>query len=304
MNAKSLPPTREATLAEAHATVTELTEAIDARPPGRVPGGPGPSPCTMQNTGEGGDAVPAVLTAQRGRGPARTMTVTYIPGQEHSSEETWPSPPDPGDLSRRIARRRADLKLSRAQVAARAGISPRYLEYLERYPARPSVLALRQVAAALRTTPAMLLGAGAQGPARHGCPAAVPVTVKLGQAECWRLIAAGGIGRIGFTTASGPLVMPVNFAVVAGTIVIRTAHGSLIQAHAFDQVAFEVDDLDDALCQGWSVLVSGPAHQVLQPDELRHLREHCAVRPWPGGKHEVYVRIAPTRITGRSVEAQ
>ena len=50
----------------------------------------------------------------------------------------WPSPPDPGDLSRRVAQRRAELHLSQAQVAARAGLSLRYLEYLERYPARPA----------------------------------------------------------------------------------------------------------------------------------------------------------------------
>ena len=42
----------------------------------------------------------------------------------------WPSPPDPGDLSKRVALRRTELRLSQAQVAARAGMSLRYLEYL------------------------------------------------------------------------------------------------------------------------------------------------------------------------------
>ena len=99
------------------------------------------------------------------------MSVSYLPGQEpkgttseQHGEWGWPSPPDPGDLSKRIARRRAELRLSTAQVAARAGMSPRYLEYLERYPARPGGLALRKLAAALQTTPAALLGAGAQAP--------------------------------------------------------------------------------------------------------------------------------------------
>ena len=68
-------------------------------------------------------------------------------------DHRWPSPPDPGDLSRRVAQRRAELHLSQAQVATRAGLSLRYLEYLERYPARPTAAALRQLAAALRTTP-------------------------------------------------------------------------------------------------------------------------------------------------------
>ena len=66
------------------------------------------------------------------------MTVNHIPRTGRQDEDArWPSPPDPGDLSKRVAQRRADLHLSQAQVAARAGLSLRYLEYLERYPARP-----------------------------------------------------------------------------------------------------------------------------------------------------------------------
>src|SRR6201995_1589820 len=76
----------------------------------------------------------------------------------------WPPPPDRGDLSRRVTQRRTELHLSQAQLAARAGLSLRYLEYLERYPARPTAAALRQLAAALRTTPAALLGGGANVP--------------------------------------------------------------------------------------------------------------------------------------------
>ena len=159
------------------------------------------------------------------------MSVSYVPRQvpgepnrpDQDEEWTWPSPPDPGDLSKRIARRRAELRLSRAQVAARAGLSMRYVEYLERYPARPEGAALRKLAAALQTTPAALLGAGAQLPPAPGRSARPPVITKLMPTECLRLIAPGGIGRIGFGTTSGPVVLPVNFAVVAGTIVVRTS---------------------------------------------------------------------------------
>jgi len=117
-------------------------------------------------------------------------------GPHMNAEPSWPSPPDPGDLSKRVARRRAELGLSAAQVAARAGIPLRYLEYLERYPARPTATALRQLAAALRTTPAALLGAGGEVPPGFGRPAGPPVMEKLTPAECRRLIAPGGVGRI------------------------------------------------------------------------------------------------------------
>ena len=55
---------------------------------------------------------------------------------------------------------------------------------------------------------------------------------------------------------------------LADTIVIRTAEGTVIEGHADEQVALEVDHLDEALCQGWSVLVRGLAHRVTHPAEL------------------------------------
>src|SRR6516165_10670325 len=125
------------------------------------------------------------------------MSVSYIPRQEPKrssglgedngsarNEWGWPSPPDPGDLSKRVARRRAELHLSKAQVAARAGMSLRYLEYVERYPARPDAMALRRLAAALRTTPAALLGAGSQVPPGYGHLGGPPVITTLLQTEC------------------------------------------------------------------------------------------------------------------------
>ncbi len=218
-----------------------------------------------------------------------------------SAAPQWPSPPDPGDLSKRIASRRAELRLSVAQVAARAGVSERYLEYLERYPGMPDPATLRALAAALRTTAAALLGAGAQAPPGRALLAGSPAVEKLTPAQCRRLIAPGGVGRIAVTTACGPVVLPVNFVMAGNSIVFRTGSGSLIAAHAADSVAFEVDHVDEALGQGWSVLVRGPAHHVAQPGELQHLRAQAAVTPWAGGEREAYIRIFPVQISGRRV---
>jgi len=220
-----------------------------------------------------------------------------------TGQARWPLPPDPGDLSRRLAARRAELRLSLAQVAARARVTPRYLEYLEKFPAQPSPGVLRQLAAALRTTPAALLGAGGDLPPGHD-PAPAGLLERLAPAECRRLLAPGGIGRIAFPTASGLMILPVNYALVTDTIVIRTGTGSLIAAHGDDLVSFEADHLDQALDQGWNVLIRGHAHRVLQPGELQHLKHDCDVRPWPAGEHDLYIRIVPDRITGRRIRVQ
>jgi nitroimidazol reductase NimA-like FMN-containing flavoprotein (pyridoxamine 5'-phosphate oxidase superfamily) len=240
----------------------------------------------------------------RSGGTAIPMSVYSMTRPEPGHEDNrWPSPADPGDLSRRIRQRRADLHLSQVQVATRAGLSLRYLQYLERYPGRPGPAELRQLAAALRTTPAALLGAGANvPPPSQDRPTDLRFISKLMPAECRRLIAPGGVGRIAFGTPSGPVVLPVNFAVLDDTIVVRTAEGTVIDGHADEQAALEVDHIDEALCQGWSVLARGPAHRVAHPAELRHLQEDAAVWPWPGGEREVYVRIVPREISGRRIE--
>jgi nitroimidazol reductase NimA-like FMN-containing flavoprotein (pyridoxamine 5'-phosphate oxidase superfamily) len=228
------------------------------------------------------------------------MTVTH----SHRIEpQRWPSPPDPGDLSKRVARRRTELRLSREQVAARSGLNVRYLEYLERYPARPDAEALRHLAAALCTTPSVLLGASADTPPGQAGFTEAPLVMKLTPPQCCQLIAAGGVGHFAVSTSAGPLVLPVNFAVVSGTIVIRTAEGTMIDRYGDGPVAFEVAHIDDALRQGWSVLVRGRAHHVRHPAELNRMQQDAAVWPWPGGEREVYVRVLPERITGRRIEA-
>jgi len=239
------------------------------------------------------------------------MTLTQAQGATATAGEgpySWPVPPDPGDLSRRLAARRAELRLSLRQVAERAGVDPRYLAYLENFPGQPGAATLRQLAAALRTTSAALLGAGLDAPpgraSRSAYEGSGGVLERITAAECHRLLAPRGIGRIAFLTASGLTVLPVNYAVVAGTIVIRTGSGSLIATHGDGPVSFEADHFDLELGQGWSVLVRGEAHRVLQPGESRHLSEGCDLRPWPAGEHDLFVRIVPSHLTGRRVRSQ
>jgi nitroimidazol reductase NimA-like FMN-containing flavoprotein (pyridoxamine 5'-phosphate oxidase superfamily) len=216
---------------------------------------------------------------------------------------SWPAAPDPGDLSRRIIQRRTELRLSVTQVAKRAHMNQHYLEYLERFPAHPDGAAMRQLAAALRTTPAALLGGGAGLPDGHAVMTGHRME-RLTTYECRKLIAPGGIGRLALVTVSGPIVLPVNYAMIAECVVIKCEPGSTIADHANDSVAFEVDHIDEALGQAWSVLVRGQAHPVLQPAERHNIEAGPAPHPWPQGEHELYVRIVPERITGRRITEQ
>jgi nitroimidazol reductase NimA-like FMN-containing flavoprotein (pyridoxamine 5'-phosphate oxidase superfamily) len=134
-----------------------------------------------------------------------------------------------------------------------------------------------------------------------------PVLEELNEAECMRLITPGGIGRIAFSGRYGPTVFPVNYRLYQDTIVFRTAQDSPTDedlrtgiAKAEYKVAFEIDDFDSTTREGWSVLVQGPAHHVDSEAERLSV-SRAGVDPWPGGDRELFVRIIPSRITGRRI---
>lgn len=132
-----------------------------------------------------------------------------------------------------------------------------------------------------------------------------PVLEVLDEAECLRLISPGGVGRLAYQGRYGLTVLPVNYKLHDGAIVFRTAQdgptGEDLQtgmAHAEYQVAFEIDDIDLATRQGWSVLIHGPAHHMSTAAERASVQE-SGVEPWPAGQKEHAIRITPSRITGR-----
>jgi hypothetical protein len=104
-------------------------------------------------------------------------------------------------------------------------------------------------------------------------------------------------------------VLPVNYKLHEGTIVFRTAHDSPtdedlrtgIRGAQF-KVAFEIDDIDPASRAGWSVLIQGSVHHV-ESDAERASVLGARVEPWAGGARELFLRIVPTRVTGRRVRA-
>jgi nitroimidazol reductase NimA-like FMN-containing flavoprotein (pyridoxamine 5'-phosphate oxidase superfamily) len=122
---------------------------------------------------------------------------------------------------------------------------------------------------------------------------------KLSPDECFDLLEPGGVGRVGFAAADGIMMLPVNFAVTRKTIVFRTAPDTLLAVYADGRVSFQADHLDEVLRAGWSVLVHGHAHKVTDEREVKQLEARTHLEPWAAGPRDVYVRITPTRISGR-----
>ncbi len=117
--------------------------------------------------------------------------------------------------------------------------------------------------------------------------------------ECLRLLASVRWGRVGFTGAAGPQILPVNHAVLDGAIVLRTdLYSAVADATRGTVVAFEADELDDRLDSGWSVLAVGEAQHVEDRNEMIDLFGRLG-EPWAPGSRPLVARISPTDLTGR-----
>ncbi|MFE2601932.1 pyridoxamine 5'-phosphate oxidase family protein [Streptomyces mirabilis] len=206
-----------------------------------------------------------------------------------------------GDIGRRVAAERRRQGLTRAETARRAKMAPQYLAYLEERSADPSLASLIRLAAALGTSVAALRGSGIDLPPGQGQALFDPQLRDLGPDECRARLSTHGLGRVAVSTPGGPAVVPVNYEVVDDAIVFRTAPNSAPAAAVGTDVAFEVDHVDEAMSQGWSVLAIGPARAVTEPEAVRRLADHAHSKPWAGGERELWVSIRPTQLTGRRI---
>jgi nitroimidazol reductase NimA-like FMN-containing flavoprotein (pyridoxamine 5'-phosphate oxidase superfamily) len=223
------------------------------------------------------------------------------PGKPTGDAPEEARPSSPGDLGRRVALRREQLGLSREQTAVRAGMAMPYVEYLESSPTEVERGALARLAAVLGTSVDQLLGGGLDLPPGRASAAAHPVLEELARAECWERLSTDGVGRVALGTAAGPIVLPVNYWVLDGTLIFRTAVEGPLAAAVGQRVAFEVDRIDEALRTGWSVMIAGIATRIDDRPALAHLKQRDNPSPWAGGERDLWIRIKPTDISGRVI---
>ncbi len=123
--------------------------------------------------------------------------------------------------------------------------------------------------------------------------------------ECKRLLAlaakAGDIGRLGIATDQAPVVVPVNFAVHDGEVVVRVGEGFVSRAAAGQLVAFEVDHVDHDGGTAWSVLARGLAKLVESPTEAQLSAAADPLVPEPG---DMLLVVRPDVLTGRRFDAR
>jgi transcriptional regulator with XRE-family HTH domain len=206
----------------------------------------------------------------------------------------------PGDLGRRVRHRREELGLTRTQVAGKAGVDEAVITYIEEEPASVGAETVLRLAYALDLPDYSLLGSDADIPPAFG--GRRPRLDVLSVPECWRLLDDHGVGRMAFLAEPDepPHIHPLNYTCRDGGLVLRTRQGSLLDSTLGRSpqgclASVEVDHIDDAQREGWSVLLRGTAIFAGAGNEPGD------VEPWAGGVAVRSVRLTPNIVTGRRI---
>lgn len=124
--------------------------------------------------------------------------------------------------------------------------------------------------------------------------------VELSLAECLDLLQGGVLGRVAMSTSIGPRIVPVNYAMHGEDVVLRTTPYSQLGTYAVNnEVAFEIDHIDLERHRGWSVVATGRALPVSDPEEVLDIRRRWEPRPWADGPRNLFLKISLRDITGR-----
>ena len=98
-----------------------------------------------------------------------------------------------------------------------------------------------------------------------------------------------------------PVAVPVNVSVLDGDVVFATDKGSKLDAAVQGRVvSVEVDDIDRLYHTGWSVLVTGVAQLLTDPEDIEGVRR-LPLQPWAPGPHIFLVRVPSTVVSGRRI---
>jgi len=124
----------------------------------------------------------------------------------------------------------------------------------------------------------------------------------LQEDDCLDLLRSSGVGRIGLSMGALPVVLPANYVVDSGRVIIRTGFGTKLSAAIRNAVVcFEVDCIDTDDETGSSVLVTGTARE-LQGAEADYAAT-LPLRPWSPQVGDHLVAIGIELISGRRITA-
>lgn len=124
--------------------------------------------------------------------------------------------------------------------------------------------------------------------------------VELDRTQALTLLASVGYGRVVFTLHALPAIRPVNHLVDNGKIIICTwlteKITQAITPPADTVVAYQADVIDPIQREGWSVVVTGIARPITDPQRVTRYEQ--LLHPWIDAIIDTVIGIQPEIVTG------
>lgn len=115
--------------------------------------------------------------------------------------------------------------------------------------------------------------------------------------ECMALLATRTVGRLAVADDDEPpFVVPVNYLLDGETIVFRTGPGEKLRLLRHHPASFQVDQFDELLREGWTVLVRGTTERAT-PAQV----ERLALTAWAPGDKATWVQMRARVVSGRRI---
>ena len=124
---------------------------------------------------------------------------------------------------------------------------------------------------------------------------------ELDEPACRQLLGSVPIGRLGFTEAALPRILPVHFTVRGDDVVIGSLNGTKVRsAIRGDVVAFEADSYDPVTHEGWCVNVVGVSRLLTDADDVAAL-DALGFSPWRPHQDRHYFAVRMDAVGGRTL---
>jgi nitroimidazol reductase NimA-like FMN-containing flavoprotein (pyridoxamine 5'-phosphate oxidase superfamily) len=127
---------------------------------------------------------------------------------------------------------------------------------------------------------------------------------ELTPTQCLERLSGGTVGRLGYVTAQGVQIIPVNYRVAGSTLMLSTTpRSSLAQlAEMGREVAFEVDYYGRDLELAWSVLMQGTVRELDAAGRERLADLRRPVQPYVGDAASLHLEFVPHTFSGRVLQ--
>lgn len=120
---------------------------------------------------------------------------------------------------------------------------------------------------------------------------------------CWVLLGKRNFGRVAVAIGDDVHVLPVNYALRQGRIMLRSGSNGILREAAPCNVTFEVDDIDETARRGWSVSAKGVLVVVPPAEHEGTPLATDGLDTWAPGSKPVVLEIQTTEVTGRYLYA-